>query len=110
MRRWERSGGVIRCILGPAPKRRIDPVRYFNWLQFYDYSLGYPIGQAAHIADGVQWMMNSTYPLAVTCSSGKLNVEGGEIPETGSMSVEFPENYLLVLHAQLQSHALPRVQ
>ena len=82
--------------LGSAPKRPMDPVRYFNWLQFYDYSLGYPIGQAAHIADGVQWMMNSTYPLAVTCSSGKLNVEGGEIPETGSMSVEFPENYLLV--------------
>jgi len=82
--------------LGPAPKRPIDPVRYFNWLQFYDYALGYPIGQAAHIADGVQWMMNSTYPLAVTCSSGKLNVEGGEIPETGSMSVEFPENFLLV--------------
>jgi len=82
--------------LGPAPKRPLDPLRYFNWLQFYDYSIGYPIGQAAHIADGVQWMMNSRYPVAVTCSSGKLNVEGGEIPETGSMSVEFPENYLLV--------------
>ena len=82
--------------LGPAPNRPLDPLRYFNWLQFYDYSIGYPIGQAAHIADGVQWMMNSTYPLAVTCSSGKLNLEGGEIPETGSMSVEFPENYLLV--------------
>jgi len=82
--------------LGPAPKRPLDPLRYFNWLHFRDYALGYPIGQAAHIADGVQWMMNSTYPLAVTCSSGKLNLEGGEIPETGSMSVEFPENYLLV--------------
>ena len=82
--------------LGTAPKRPVDPLRYFNWLQFYDYSLGYPIGQAAHIADGVQWMMNSTYPSAVTCSGGKLNLEGGEIPETGSMSVEFPENYLMV--------------
>jgi len=82
--------------LGPAPKRPLDPLRYFNWLHFYDYALGYPIGQAAHIADGVQWMMNSTYPLAVTCSSGRLNVEGGEIPETGSMAVEFPENFLLV--------------
>jgi len=86
---WER-------FLGPAPKRPMDPLRYFNWLQFSDYSIGYPIGQAAHIADGVQWMMNAKYPLAVTCSSGKLNVEGGEIPETGSMSVEFPENFLLV--------------
>lgn len=82
--------------LGSAPKRPLDVFRYFNWLQFYDYSGGILIGQAAHIVDGVQWMMNSSYPLAVTCSGGKVNLEGGEIPETCSLSVEFPENYLLV--------------
>ena len=82
--------------LGPAPERPVDPLRFFNWLQFYDYSCGLNIGQAAHIVDGVQWMMNSSYPVAVTCSGGKVNFEGGEYPETGNMSVEFPENYLLV--------------
>lgn len=82
--------------LGPAPKRELDPVRYFNWLQFYDYSGGLMIGQAAHIVDGIHWMMNSTYPLAVTCAAGKANLAGGEIPETSSMIVEYPENYLLV--------------
>ena len=84
--------------LGSAPKRPLDPVRYFNWLQFYDYSGGILVGQAAHIVDGVQWMMNSAYPLAVTCSAGKVNLPGAEIPETCSMSVEFPENYLLVFN------------
>ena len=82
--------------LGPAPKRPLNAFRYFNWLQFYDYSGGIVVGQAAHIVDGVQWMMNSSYPLAVTCSGGKVNLDGGEIPETCSISVEFPENYLLV--------------
>ena len=86
---WER-------FLGSAPKRPMEPLRYFNWLHFHDYALGYPIGQAAHISDGVQWMMNSSYPSAVTCSSGKPHIEGAEIPETGSMSVEFPEDYLMV--------------
>jgi predicted dehydrogenase len=82
--------------LGPAPKRDLDPVRYFNWLHFRDYSGGIMIGQAAHIVDGIHWMMNSTYPLAVTSAAGRVNVPGAEIPETSSMTVEYPENYLLV--------------
>ena len=82
--------------LGSAPKRQLDPARYFNWEHFYDYSGGILIGQAAHIVDGVQWMMNSTYPLAVTCAAGKPNIAGAEVPETCSMTVEFPEPYILV--------------
>ncbi|MCZ2074478.1 MAG: Gfo/Idh/MocA family oxidoreductase [Bryobacteraceae bacterium] len=82
--------------LGPAPKRPFDPVRYFNWLHFWDYSGGIMVGQAAHVVDAIQWFMNSTYPTAVTCAAGKPNVEGAEIPETVSMAAEFPENYLAV--------------
>jgi predicted dehydrogenase len=82
--------------LGPSQKVPLDPLRYFHWLQFWDYSGGYLIGQAAHIVDGIQLMMNSSFPLAVTCSGGQPNLEGGEVPETASMTVEFPENYFLV--------------
>jgi predicted dehydrogenase len=82
--------------LGPAPKRPFDPVRFYNWLAFWDYSGGMMIGQAAHVIDAVQWMMNSKAPRAVTAAGGRVNVAGAEIPETGSMIVEFPENYLLV--------------
>jgi predicted dehydrogenase len=82
--------------LGPAPKRPFDPVRYYNWLAFWDYSGGMMIGQAAHVIDAVQWMMNSKAPVAVTAAGGRVNVAGAEIPETSSMIVEFPENYLLV--------------
>jgi predicted dehydrogenase len=82
--------------LGSAPKRPLDASRYFNWLHYYDYSGGILIGQAAHIVDGVQWLMNSGYPSAVTCASGPPNIPGAEIPETCSMTVEFPEKYILV--------------
>lgn len=75
--------------LGPAPKRPFDPVRYYNWLAFQDYSGGMMIGQAAHVIDAVQWMMNSKAPHAVTAAAGRVNVPGAEIPETSSMIVEF---------------------
>jgi predicted dehydrogenase len=82
--------------LGPAPKRELDPVRFFNWYYFYDYSGGLLIGQAAHIIDCINWYMNSSFPLAVNCTGGRVNLEGAEIPETASMAVEYPENYLAV--------------
>lgn len=82
--------------LGPAPKRPLDPVRFFNWYYFHDYSGGLLVGQAAHIIDCINWYMNSSFPSAVTCAGGRVNLEGAEIPETATMAVEYPENYLAV--------------
>jgi predicted dehydrogenase len=82
--------------LGPAPKRPFDPMRFFNWYYFWDYSGGLMIGQAAHIVDAIHWFMNSTYPVAVTCSAGRVNLEGAEVPDTTCMTMEYPENYLAV--------------
>lgn len=92
---------------GPAPRREADPVRYFNWLHFRDYSGGIMIGQAAHIVDSIHWMMNSKYPRAVTCAGGQVNVPGAEIPETSSMIVEYPENYLFVFTLGYQAMRYP---
>jgi len=80
--------------LGSAPARPLDPVRFFNWYYFWDYSGGLLIGQAAHILDCIQWFMNSTQPVAVTCTGGKPNLPGAEVPETASVAIEYPENYL----------------
>jgi predicted dehydrogenase len=82
--------------LGPAPKRELDPVRFFNWYWFWDYSGGMLIGQAAHMMDEIVWFMNSTFPKAVTCTAGRPDVHGAEIPDTCSLAVEYPENYLAV--------------
>src|SRR5260221_9816370 len=80
--------------LGSAPDRPLDPVRFFNWYYFWDYSGGLLIGQAAHILDCIQWFMNSKEPVAVTCTGGKPNLPGAEVPETASVAIEYPENYL----------------
>ncbi len=80
--------------LGTAPDRPPDPVRFFNWYYFWDYSGGLLIGQAAHILDCIQWFMNSKEPVAVTCTGGKPNLPGAEVPETASVAIEYPENYL----------------
>lgn len=82
--------------LGPAPKRELDPVRFFGWYYFFDYSGGMLVGQAAHIIDAINMIMGSSYPSAVTCSGISPNVEGAEIPETATMLVEYPENFLAV--------------
>jgi predicted dehydrogenase len=85
---WER-------FLGPAPRRPLDPVRFFHWLYFRDYSGGVLIGQAAHIVDSVNWMLNLSTPVAVTATGARPNVRGAENPETCTMLVEYPGGILL---------------
>jgi predicted dehydrogenase len=80
--------------LGSSPKREMDPLRFFNWYYFWDYSGGLLVGQAAHIVDAIQWFMNSRDPLAVTCIAGKNHLSGGEVPETATLTMEFPEDYI----------------
>ncbi len=80
--------------LGTAPKRDADPARFFNWYYYWDYSGGLMIGQAAHIVDSIHWFMNSSIPSAVVVGGGRPNLEGVEIPETTTMCLEYPENYL----------------
>ena len=80
--------------LGSSPERPVDPQRFFNWYYFYDYSGGLLVGQAAHIVDCIQWFMNSPAPAAVTCTGGKVNLPGAEVPETATIAIEYPENYL----------------
>ncbi len=82
--------------LGSTPERPLDPLRFFNWYYFWDYSGGLLVGQAAHILDCIQWYMNSTQPLAVSCTGTRPGLPGAEVPETASISIEYPENYLAV--------------
>ena len=82
--------------LGSTPERPVDAQRFFNWYYFWDYSGGLLIGQAAHIVDCIQWFMNSQQPIAVTCSGNKPTLAGAEVPETATISIEYPENYLAV--------------
>ncbi|HZT33228.1 MAG TPA: Gfo/Idh/MocA family oxidoreductase [Bryobacteraceae bacterium] len=80
--------------LGKAPKRPLDPLVFSNWYYFWDFSGGLLVGQAAHIVDCIQWFMNSKEPVAVTCTGIRPNLTGAEVPETATIAIEYPENYL----------------
>jgi predicted dehydrogenase len=80
--------------LGSAPKRPLDPLRFRNWYYFYDYSGGLMVGQAAHVVDTFNWYMNAGYPKAVTCAGGDAHLPGVEIPETTTMIIEYPEDFI----------------
>jgi len=82
--------------LGQAPSRPVDATRFFNWYYFWDYSGGLMVGQAAHIIDAIHWFRNATYPAAVTCSAAQNHLAGAEVPETTSMTVEYPEDFIAV--------------
>lgn len=82
--------------LGGAPARPADALRFFNWYYFWDYSGGMMVGQAAHIVDAIHWFMDASYPAAVTCAAAPPQLAGAEIPETTSMSIEYPEGFLAV--------------
>jgi predicted dehydrogenase len=38
--------------------------------------------------------MGSKVPVAVTCTGSQSNLPGAEVPETATIAIEFPENYL----------------
>jgi predicted dehydrogenase len=80
--------------LGSAPDRPVDATRFFNWYYFWDYSGGLLVGQAAHIVDAIHWFMGSGEPLAVTCTGGRTNLAGAEVPDTACLVIEYPQNYL----------------
>jgi predicted dehydrogenase len=82
--------------LGPAPKRDLDPRRYFNWLFFWDYSGGLMVGQGAHVMDSIHWMMDLPAPRAVTCTGSRPNLEGAEVPETTCLTAEYSDNCFVV--------------
>jgi predicted dehydrogenase len=84
--------------LGPAEKRPFDELRFHNWYYFWDYSGGLMVGQAAHVIDAINWLMGSTYPVAVTAAACRPRLEGAEVPETTNMAIEYdgPQDYLAV--------------
>lgn len=82
--------------LGSAPARPLDPFRFRNWYWYSDYSGGHLMSQAAHIIDCIQWFQNWTQPVSVTCTGNRPELPGTDVPPTGSISVEFPGNCLVV--------------
>jgi predicted dehydrogenase len=79
---------------GPAPRRPLDPNRFRNWRFYSDYAGGIVADQGAHVFDGIHFLMNASYPIAVNASGGKPHKAGADTPEEVVAIAEYPEDFI----------------
>ncbi len=82
--------------LGSAPAVPQDPLRFFNWRDFSDYSGGIVMDQGAHIYDAIHMIMDAGYPSAVSAAAGRPHKPGVDLPESWVVTAEYPEDFLAV--------------
>ncbi|HYM09512.1 MAG TPA: Gfo/Idh/MocA family oxidoreductase, partial [Bryobacterales bacterium] len=81
---------------GPAAHHPLDPMRFFHWRSFSDYSGGIMADQGAHVFDGIHMLMNAGYPIAVSASAGRIHVPGVDTPDIVTVAAEYPEDFIAV--------------
>lgn len=81
---------------GPAPKRPFDPDRFRNWRFYSDYAGGIVADQGAHVFDGIHMLMGSGAPISVMASAGKPHRAEFDTPESVTVAVRYPEDYIAV--------------
>jgi predicted dehydrogenase len=81
---------------GPAPRRPMDPQRFFQWRFFAEYAGGIVADQGAHVFDGIHLIMDLGYPAAVNASAGRAHKQGVDTPETVVVAAEYPDDFLAI--------------
>ncbi len=89
--------------LGPAPKRPWDPLRYFQWRKYWDYSGGIATDLFIHRISRIIKSIGLTFPNNVVSSGGLWHYENtkGEIPDTFNMLVDYPEGVTTLVISSL---------
>ncbi len=81
---------------GSAPSHSADPLRYFEWRRFTDYSGGPITDVGPHVIDGITMLMGAGFPAAVNATAAPVRTERVDTPETLVVAVEYPERFLAV--------------
>lgn len=85
------------AFLGPAPRRPFEPERYFRYRKYWDYSGGVAHDLIAHVLSALQICMGPEFPTRVSAAGGIYVHHDRETPDTFSMQVEYPSQYLATL-------------
>ena len=85
--------------LGPAPKRPWDPLRYFQWRRYWDYSGGIATDLFIHRVTRIIKSVGLNFPHQVVATGGTWNFTNSvaEIPETFNMLCDYPGGPTVVL-------------
>ena len=78
--------------LGPAPKRPWDPLRYFRWRHYWDYSGGIATDLFIHRITRLIQACGLKFPERVVGTGGKYHFtqSPAEIPDTFHMMCDYP--------------------
>jgi predicted dehydrogenase len=89
--------------LGPAPKVSWDPLRYFQWRKYWDYSGGIATDLFIHRISRIIKAVGLSFPSRVVASGGLWHYENtkGEIPDTFNMMVDYPEGMTTLVVSSL---------
>lgn len=78
------------AFLAGAPKRDFDPVRYFHWRFFRDYSNGYFGGLMLHHLDQCHFITGCPMPAQILAAGGVYGAEDGRTtPDTVSALADY---------------------
>jgi predicted dehydrogenase len=85
--------------LGPAPKRNWDPLRYFRWRCFWDYSGGISTDLFIHRVTRIIKALDLKFPERGVGSGGTyaLTEQKYEVPETFNILLEYPGGPQVIL-------------
>ena len=75
--------------VGRAAYRRLEPMRFRSWRNFWDYSGGNITDQGTHLMDVIQWLSNSGTPKSATCLGKVFEMHGAETPDVFSAAYEY---------------------
>ena len=90
--------------LGPAPKRKFEPGRFFAFRSFWDYSGGTGTDFLPHILTPLVYIMDLEFPRRVTASGGLYWwKDGREVPDIFTLLVEYPKGPSVYLPSGLAS-------
>jgi predicted dehydrogenase len=76
--------------VGPARKQPFDPYRFRYWRYFWDFSGGNMTDQGTHLIDVIQWLTNTTQPVASQCYGQVYKLQPSETPDTFCAIFEYP--------------------
>ena len=88
--------------LGPAKYRPFNAHQFYNWRAYFDFGGGQITDLFTHWIDVVHWYLGDDLPVAATAAGGVYHYKDGRnAPDTISIQLEYPKQWLATFDATL---------
>ena len=83
---------------GPAPRRPyLSSLVHYNWHWLWHWGTGEALNNGTHEVDVARWGLGVEFPVRVSSMGGRYAYKDDwETPDTQTISIEFPENKMIV--------------